>query len=119
MINKPANMLIFDLDGVITSEEAYWDTAGLVVHELLYSPHYWNIGGAAYYQPVQTSEESRSLARTTYPEAVIVSLKARSVNSNWDTCYAGVCLSLFELLTLVSDRTALLPLRFWEEDWIA
>ncbi len=36
-------LIIFDLDGVITSEEAYWDAAGLTLHEMLYSPHYWGL----------------------------------------------------------------------------
>lgn len=114
-----SNLIIFDLDGVITSEEAYWDTAGLVVHELLYSPRYWNVGGAKMYLPVQTAEESRTISRETYPESVIVSLKSRSLNSNWDTCYAAFSLYLIKLLSLVPDTSSLLPLRPWEEDWIA
>src|SRR5689334_21474739 len=84
-----SNLVIFDLDGVITSEEAYWDTAGLVLHELLYSPRYWNVGAMSRaYHPVRTAEESRRISRETLPELLIVGLKARSVNSNWDTCYA-------------------------------
>src|SRR6266567_4903346 len=66
---KLSNLVIFDLDGVITSEEAYWDTAGLVLHELLYSPRYWNIYKTARaYHPVQTAEESRRISRETLPE---------------------------------------------------
>lgn len=119
-MSNSTNLVIFDLDGVITSEDAYWDTAGLVLHELLYSPRYWNVGAASgVYQPVQSAEESHELSRKIYPESVIVSLKARSVNSNWDTCYVGFGLYLVELLTLVPDRSALFPLRPWEEDWIA
>src|SRR5579864_918301 len=38
-----SDLIIFDLDGVITSEEAYWDAAGLTLHELLYSPRYWGL----------------------------------------------------------------------------
>ena len=40
-----SNLIVFDLDGVITSEEAYWDAAGLTLHELLYSPSYWDVEG--------------------------------------------------------------------------
>jgi phosphoglycolate phosphatase-like HAD superfamily hydrolase len=116
-----SNFIIFDLDGVITSEEAYWDTAGLVLHELLFSPRYWNIGGAQSYEPVQTAEESRRLSRRTFPEKVIVGFKARSVNSNWDTCYAGFCLYLIELLSLIParERAELFPLQPERADWIA
>ncbi len=114
------NLILFDLDGVITSEEAYWDTAGLVLHELLYSPRYWNIENASEpYHPVITTEESYRRSRATLPEAVIVDFKARSLNSNWDTCYAAVCLSLISLLALLPDCSSLLPLRPAEADWIA
>lgn len=33
--------IIFDMDGVITSEENYWDIASLTVFELLYSSAYY------------------------------------------------------------------------------
>jgi phosphoglycolate phosphatase-like HAD superfamily hydrolase len=115
-----SNLVIFDLDGVITSEEAYWDTAGLVLHELLYSSLYWNVGAATRkYQPVQGAEESRRVSRETLPEPLIVGLKARAVNSNWDTCYAGFCLYLIELLSLVPEPASLFPLQPEDERWIA
>ncbi|HLG62294.1 MAG TPA: HAD family hydrolase [Ktedonosporobacter sp.] len=113
------NIIIFDLDGVITSERAYWDTAGLVLHELLYSPQYWNVNAVSgAYQPPQTAEESRRVSRATFPEPVIVGLKARSVNSNWDTCYAGFCFALIDLLAKLPDCSSLLPLQPAEQPWI-
>lgn len=114
------NLILFDLDGVITSEDAYWTTAGLVVHELLYSPHYWNVNNQqSPYHPPADVQESRRLSYEILPEGVIIGFKARSINSNWDTCYTAVCLRLIELLAHVPDLTALLPLRPAEEDWIA
>ena len=32
--------IIFDMDGVITAEECYWNAAALTVWELLYGKHY-------------------------------------------------------------------------------
>lgn len=114
------NLIIFDLDGVITGEDAYWDTAGLVVHELLYSPRYWHVDRTLEtYSPASTAEECRRVSRQILPEPFILSLKARSVNSNWDTCYGGFCLYLIELLAQLPDRAALLPLRPADADWIA
>ncbi len=113
-------LIVFDLDGVITSEEAYWDTAGLVIHELLYSPRYWNIENTIEaYQPVVTADASRTISRIVLPEAVIVGFKSRAVNSNWDTCYCGFCVYLIHLLTLAPHKEALLPLRPADDDWIA
>src|SRR5947209_17603534 len=119
------NLIIFDLDGVITSEEAYWDAAGLTLHELLYSPRYWNIKGNRpgeqdkQYHPAATAEEIRRISRAILPEAEILALKARAINSNWDTCYAAVCLRLINLLALLPDISALLPLRPWDAEWLA
>ncbi len=112
------NIIIFDLDGVITSEEAYWDTAGLVVHELLYSPHYWNIGHtSSSYHPVAGAEESHLLANAVLPHDTIVALKARSINSNWDTCYVGMSFCLIHLLAHVPHLAALLPLCPENAEW--
>lgn len=114
------NLIIFDLDGVITSEEAYWDSAGLTLHELLYSPRYWNLGDGEAYQPAASAQESRVLSRMTFPEWLILSFKARALNSNWDTCYAAVCLHLIALLAQVIDRgAALQPFQPWDETWLA
>ncbi|GAC1386227.1 MAG: hypothetical protein NVS4B7_12520 [Ktedonobacteraceae bacterium] len=120
-----SNLVIFDLDGVITSEECYWDAAGLTLHELCYSPRYWNIDvtqsevNGKEYQPVQNVEEHRQISRSMLPEAEILVFKARAINSNWDTCYAGVCLCLIELLGQLADCTALLPLKPWDDEWLA
>ncbi len=114
-----SNIIVFDLDGVITSEEAYWDTAALVVHELLYSPRYWNVGKASTYVPVQSATESRRVSRQVLPTNVIADFKARSVNSNWDTCYCGFCLYLIALLARLSDCSSLLPLRPEQPEWNA
>jgi phosphoglycolate phosphatase-like HAD superfamily hydrolase len=113
-------LLIFDLDGVITSEDAYWDAAGLTLHELQYSPHYWNLNNTVrHYHPATNAHESRRISRSTFPESEILALKARSINSNWDTCYAAACLRLIDLLALLPDCSPLLPLQPWEDRWIA
>ncbi len=116
------NTIIFDLDGVITSEEAYWDTAGLVIHELLYSSQYWHVmqkAASQQYLPATDAVASHLLGDETLPQQVIIGLKARAINSNWDTCYAGFCWYLIELLAQIPDITPLLPLRPADNGWIA
>ena len=118
------NLIIFDLDGVITSEEAYWDAAGLTLHELLYSPRYWDLDRSelsadGQYYPATTAQECRRISRAVFPESEILALKGRSINSNWDTCYAVVCLHLIDLLRLLPDCSSLLPLEPWDEGWTA
>ena len=118
------NLIIFDLDGVITSEEAYWDAAGLTLHELLYSPRYWDLDRSelsadGQYYPATTAQECRRISRAVFPESEILALKGRSINSNWDTCYAVVGLHLIDLLRLLPDCSSLLPLEPWDEGWTA
>lgn len=112
------NLIIFDLDGVITSEEAYWDSAGLTLHEVLYSPRYWNVSAQAHYQPAASAQESREISRGVLPTWLILSFKARALNSNWDTCYAAICLHLLDWLTRLPDRTPLLPLEPASASWL-
>jgi phosphoglycolate phosphatase-like HAD superfamily hydrolase len=118
------DLIIFDLDGVITSEEAYWDAAGLTLHELLFSPHYWGLDRSklsvdGMYHPAKTSQESRLISRNVFPESNILALKGRAINSNWDTCYVTVCLHLIALLRVLPDRSSVLPLEPWKESWLA
>jgi phosphoglycolate phosphatase-like HAD superfamily hydrolase len=113
------NLIIFDLDGVITSEEAYWDCAGLTLHELLYSPRYWHVSASSSYKPAANAQESREISRATLPEWLILSFKARALNSNWDTSYAAVCLHLIDLLSHLPERAALLPLKPDDAQWTA
>lgn len=113
------NLIIFDLDGVITSEEAYWDSAGLTLHEILYSPHYWNMSGQHDYQPAASALQSRQISREVLPIWLIASFKARALNSNWDTCYAAVCLQLIDVLSRLPERAHLLPLEPESADWLS
>jgi phosphoglycolate phosphatase-like HAD superfamily hydrolase len=113
------NLIIFDLDGVITSEESYWDCAGLTLHELLYSPLYWRVSGQPSYKPAASAREFREFSRATLPEWLILSFKARALNSNWDTGYAAICLNLIDLLRYLPERAALLPLQPYDVAWMA
>lgn len=111
-------IIVFDLDGVITSEEIYWDCAGLALHELLYSSRYWNLDGMSPYHPATNAQESRELSREVFPEWLILSFKARALNSNWDTCYAAVSLHLIDLLAQLPRSSELRPFKPWDTYWL-
>ncbi len=64
--------VIFDLDGVITSESAFWDSAALTTAELM---------GFPILSPA-------ALRKTLFYEDKLIKLvKNRGVNSNWDLVY--------------------------------
>ncbi len=79
------------------------------------------------YHPAQTAAESRHISRATMPESQILALKGRAINSNWDTCYAAVCLHLISIVSAwQSDKAQLeradshiFPLLPWDAGWLA
>ena len=81
---KPASFLnkydkiIFDLDGVITNEQRYWDAAALTLYQLFSEPF-----------DVNYAVNNVSIIRTIilYRDKLVKLLKNLGVNSNWDLTY--------------------------------
>lgn len=99
---RSVEFIILDMDGVITSEESYWDAAGLVVQEILESPAFLGLSPPhykpildLYYQPLIRS--GRSNWRKYLPSQLITNCKARGINSNWDLAYLVLGLYLVPL----------------------
>ena len=68
--------VLFDLDGVITSERIYWNCSGLAL--------------ARYLGKVmpEKNKEKVKLAQSFLPDKIIRGFKENGVNSNWDIAYA-------------------------------
>lgn len=71
--------VIFDMDGVITSEQNYWNAAALTVYEYL---HDGNIDTIEC-----MNEVSDIRGKVFYDDKIISVLKEKGVNSNWDLGY--------------------------------
>lgn len=97
---KDVELLILDMDGVLTSEQAYWDVAGLVVRDILESSAFLGLSPPDY-SPIsdlfyqRLLRGSRNDWRKYLPKQLIVNAKARGINSNWDLAYltAGIYLA--------------------------
>lgn len=77
--------IIFDMDGVITSEENYWDIAALTVFELLNSSVYY---GEQKFDPGWALENVKKIREEVFcSDKIITLVKERGVNSNWDLGY--------------------------------
>jgi phosphoglycolate phosphatase-like HAD superfamily hydrolase len=90
-------LLIFDLDGVVTSEQKYWNTARLTVWELIAQSPYLNLPnyfGADLNAPVQVLAAADRIIDTQF----ITELKNRAVNSNWDLTFFVFSLHLIGIL---------------------
>lgn len=77
--------IIFDMDGVITSEQNYWDIAALTVYELLNSSRYYGNEKLDVTDCLNRVKEIRN--EVFYNDKIITLVKERGVNSNWDLGY--------------------------------
>ncbi len=75
--------VIFDMDGVITSEENYWNCAALTVREHLTGE-----------RPCADAAEVRK--EVFLNDTLIALLKGKGVNSNWDLGYVTVLISIIK-----------------------
>lgn len=100
--------IIFDMDGVITSEENYWDIAALTVYELLNASHYY---GTTPFDPVDALKRVKEIRNDVFfGDKTITLVKERGVNSNWDLGYivfaymlSGKCSSYEEVYNYISS----------------
>lgn len=82
--------VIFDMDGVMTSEQNYWNSAALTVWEYLHL----NTDENLRINPAECIEKLREIrARVFCNDELISVLKGKGVNSNWDLGYVTVLLT--------------------------
>ncbi len=85
--------IIFDMDGVITNELAYWQTAAVSLYDLLFSYEHYGKSGT-----------DREWCRRQYREIynnifcggrTVKAVKNLGVNTNWDLLYVVFCVSKY------------------------
>ncbi|HET7577896.1 MAG TPA: HAD family hydrolase [Bacillales bacterium] len=101
-------MILFDVDGVILSEERYFDASALTVWELIHSPNYLGLNPEAF---TPTPEEStiRSVRKEVFADdKVLHTIKTRGINANWDMVYLTFSCQLIGFLQKLveTDRGA-------------
>lgn len=80
--------VLLDMDGVITSEEVYWNAATLTVRELLFSDRYF---GTDPCDPTDWTRKLHAFRKEQFcDDAVIRHLKNKGVNNNWDLSWVVV-----------------------------
>ncbi|WDL97845.1 HAD family hydrolase [Alicyclobacillus sp. ALC3] len=114
--------VLFDVDGVMLSEERYFDASALTVYEILHSPQYLarpveaNVtaaGNAAAPNVTAASqatalppftvdlaeEHIRAIRRIVFADdAVLYAIKSRGVNANWDMVYLQAAMQIAYLV---------------------
>ena len=85
--------VIFDIDGVLLSEERYFDVSALTVWEILYSPSYMGLTAEQEdFDPASVTEGQIASCRNIVwgHDELLSWLKARGINSNWDMVHADL-----------------------------
>ncbi|HJV44770.1 MAG TPA: HAD hydrolase-like protein [Bacillota bacterium] len=80
-------MILFDVDGVLLSEERYFDASALTVWEMLFSPNYLGLENEAF-TPTPQEEQIRSIRKVIFDDDFVLSfMKSRGINANWDMVF--------------------------------
>lgn len=90
-------MILFDVDGVILSEERYFDASALTVWEMLHSPLYLGVEGEFTAQPDEPL--IRKVRKEVFDhDRALEFIKSRGINANWDMVYLVFSHQLISLL---------------------
>ncbi|WP_067620836.1 HAD family hydrolase [Alicyclobacillus acidiphilus] len=81
--------VLFDIDGVMLSEERYFDASALTVHELLTSPQFLGLPSISPdYAPTPDDETIQQIRNQVFADnRILEALKNVGVNANWDMVY--------------------------------
>ena len=100
--------VIFDIDGVLLSEERYFDVSALTVWELLYSPKYMGLPAEQEdFDASRVTEGQIAGCRSSVwgNDKLLSWLKARGINSNWDMVHADLVTILWIMAETFMHRS--------------
>ena len=84
------------MDGVITSEERYWDCAGLVVAEII--EKYLNIKTGNF--NINSFDDLVKLRKKYLTDDEIIGLKNLAINTNWDVAYIAAAIRIINAINI-------------------
>lgn len=94
-------VILFDVDGVLLSEERYFDASALTVWELLHSPQYLHLSGDSFSPNPDENVIRRVRERVFSNDDVLRFIKSRGLNSNWDMVYLVFSYQWIRLLEIL------------------
>lgn len=109
-------MILFDVDGVLLSEERYFDASALTVWELIHSPNYLGLNGEGF-TPSPDEPTIRRIRQEVFDDdQVLHIIKTRGINANWDMVYLTVSCQLIGFLQKLSKEDVEVVRSFLHED---
>jgi phosphoglycolate phosphatase-like HAD superfamily hydrolase len=97
--------VLFDVDGVLLSEEHYFDASALTVWELLISNHYLGLAPEKFktdYSPAEIKAIRENVFGKN--DEVLKLMKSRGLNANWDMIYLSFGHQLIHLLSQIREN---------------
>jgi phosphoglycolate phosphatase-like HAD superfamily hydrolase len=98
--------VLFDVDGVLLSEEHYFDASGLTVWEMLISEKYLGLSKEKFKTEYSETEMAEIRAHVFENDQVLKFLKSRGLNANWDMIYLTFSYQLIHLLSQIKEKEA-------------
>ncbi|MEC1522299.1 HAD hydrolase-like protein [Neobacillus niacini] len=97
--------ILFDVDGVLLSEEHYFDASALTVWELLISNNYLALAPEKF-KTDYSKAEIKSIRETVFGkhDEVLKLMKSRGLNANWDMIYLSFGHQLIHLLSQIKEK---------------
>ena len=108
--------VIFDVDGVLFSEERYFDVCALTVWEWLYSPAYLGLPGEQDdFSPSRLTEGQIAWIREKVwdHDRLFSWLKSHGINSNYDMVHADLVVTFWLMAQEYRNRTGEVPELFF------
>ncbi|GEO25055.1 haloacid dehalogenase [Alicyclobacillus acidoterrestris] len=101
--------VLFDIDGVMLSEERYFDASALTVNELLTSPCFLGFESVAgtYQSDLSDADITQVRQAVFQQDAVLEKLKNVGVNANWDMVYLVFVSELAHVLSPCTTNSTL------------
>lgn len=96
--------VLFDVDGVLLSEEHYFDASALTVWEMLISNHYLGLSPEQYKTDYNEAEIEAIRAKVFKNDEVLKFLKSRGLNANWDMIYLAFSYQFIHLLSQIKEK---------------
>jgi phosphoglycolate phosphatase-like HAD superfamily hydrolase len=103
-IQPHIQLVVFDLDGVITSETRYWDVLRLTLWDMFEGEAFLNIGHYFGFSNERVIGK-RDFSDATAPDSLLFDLKKHGINSNWDKTFVLASLHLISVLSAWVTRS--------------
>jgi len=95
--------ILFDVDGVLLSEEHYFDASALTVWELLISDKYLGLSPEQF-KTDYTEDEIKTIREHVFQnDEVLKFQKSRGLNANWDMIYLSFSHQLIHIFSQIDE----------------